>query len=190
MEIQERTSEPVLAGAAIGLIVGVLFYTCTQPANAHERSVQLWLARYCVSEAGFQIDSSMEGYTNDCAAIAQVLRSRSSVGRVTIGIMQAYSRRLFNPQRDDERCYIPHLHLRREIPDCWPSHLSWDPRYRRRFLEIYELSGKILQDEVRAPCSPDHWGSPSLRRRVLRETNWTRADCGNTANDFWNLPSN
>lgn len=167
------------------------FLTCllfTNTADAQPRNVQLWLARYCVSEAGFQVNKPFEEYTNDCAAIARVLSNRSSRGKVTIGIMRAYSRRLFDLDRNDRRCYISHLTTSHREPPCWPDNLAWS-RYRGRFVEIYRLAGKLLTNEVTAPCDPDHWGAPTRRiRRRARGYGWRVVDCGNTLNEFWEIP--
>jgi hypothetical protein len=149
---------------------------------------QLWFARFAVSEAGWQSGSPFHETTHqhDMPAMATVLARRSSVGRVTIGIMRAYGSEVFNTSRRN-RAYIPHLHLARWRPRGWGYPFPWAPKFRGRFREIYVFSGQILRGEVQASCTPDHWSGPSIRRRVLRR-GWTLLDCGNSANDFWALP--
>lgn len=155
------------------------------PTNTREQRIALQLARICISEAGFQISKPMSEYTTDCANIAGVLRRRSSVGRVTLGIMRAYSPKSFDKHRTDVRAYIPHLTTRTTPPRFWRRHLRWET-YRRRFSEVYHLALALVQGVKHPVCVADHWGArvDAIRQRAHRYR-WTRAKCGSTLNSFW-----
>ncbi len=158
------------------------------PTNSREQREALQLARICISEAGFQLNRTMAEYTTDCANIAGVLQRRSSVGRVTLGIMRAYSPKSFNKERTDARAYIPYLTTRYTPPRFWRSHLQWS-LYRRRFEEVYYLALALVQGTKRPTCEADHWGARmQVIRLRARRYGWYRAPCGNTLNSFWRIP--
>lgn len=144
---------------------------------------QLWLAQYCVNEASFTL-------SDDCGAIADVLRNRSQTGRITRGIIWSYSRgEIFNRNRTDRMRYVPYLNPFGRKPRFWDdvSTVSWSRR-RQIWLQIYERAGRILNRTEQSKCEDrvDHWGAPSLDRRSRRR-GWTQISCGNTYNHYWKI---
>lgn len=151
---------------------------------------QLWLARYCVNEAGFQIEKPFEETTipNDCSAMHQSLVNNFESDRLRTWMMRRYGDNVFNRERTERR-YIPFLRpFSRRAPRGW-RHADWD-LHGPRFDEIYEYAGQILRGEVEPVCQPHHWGAPwrSMRRRSRRR-GWVRLDCGETVNDYWRVPA-
>jgi len=166
----------------------LVFALTITPRKAKARSsVQLSLARLCVSEAGFQITRPMSEYTNDCAAIVAALRNRSRTGTVTDAILRAYTRRLFHGRTRMVRQWVSFLHVKHSRPPHWPTNLSWE-RHQPRFVEIYNLVGRLLRHDVEPPCLPDHWGARwrFIQDRAHRQ-GWHRVDCGPTFNEFWRI---
>jgi hypothetical protein len=166
--------------------------------TAQADSRQLALTRIIISETGFQLNRSYTTHEEEGPAIAAVLRGRSSVGRVTMGIMREYSPKSFNKERTDSRRWISFLWARRVRPQNFPRNLSWSVHYPR-FMEVYRLSGRILRGETEeVQCihveedgtevyvKPDHWGAPvGWLQRMRTRQGWSIVDCGNTVNDFW-----
>jgi hypothetical protein len=182
------------------LVLALLSFFFTTTVQADSR--QLALTRIIISETGFQLDQTDEEYIDqrqEARLIAQALRNRSSVGRVTMGIMRQYSPKSFNKERTDNRRWIAHLWTRRARPAHFPANLWWYG-HRQRLLEIYEYVGWILgPDHVEAHMCmartadgfeeviPDHWGAPvRWLRRMRRRQGWTLLICiPDTKNDFW-----
>lgn len=162
----------------------------TIPSVATAQHEQIWLARYCINEAGWQISTPWESSTHkyDCPAMARSLMNNFRGHTLTTRMMRGYGDNVFNRHRTN-RPYIPFLRTRIVRPRHWGSRASW-ARHLPRFVEVYELAGKILSGEVTSPpeCRPHHWGAPSLHRRSLRRR-WVQQDCGPSVNEFWNVPS-
>lgn len=142
------------------------------------------LARVCVAEAGWEVD------TRDCAAIVHVLQRRARARHVALERMvRLYSSRHFDPRRTDPRRWIADLRLAAERPDGWPSHALWE-HHRARWLETIEHVRDVLRGELDDPCdgAADHWGmrhGPDLER--ARRAGWRLLDCGETRNAFWSV---
>lgn len=153
-------------------------------------SLQLALARICVSESGFQIR------TLDCRLIYEVLRNRSRTGELTLGIMRSYSTATFNRHRTDSRRWIPFLDPRGAMPRHWSesTHLSWSA-YRSNFLDVYRYAGYLIRHNPTYPCTlpVHHWGARNFRVQRLLRSGWIRVECEingrPTLNQFWLVPS-
>lgn len=156
----------------------------TYPVNP---AIHLALTRVCISESGFQIS------TNDCTLIYHALRNRSSTGEVTLGIMRAYSTKTFNKNRTDSRRWIAHLNHQARQPEGWQENISipWSRR-RAGYIEVYNHVYNLLHTRPESPCpiNVDHWGARGFRRRRLLNLGWQIVNCGETLNDFWNVPRN
>ncbi len=178
---------PMRIFLVISLLSFVKLTQAQDSVNPREQRVALQLARICISEAGFQVHRPMSEYSTDCANIAGVLQRRSSVGRVTLGIMRAYSPKSFDKNRTDVRAYIPHLTTQNTPPRFWRRHLQWSV-YRRRFEEVYQLALALVQGVKQPTCVADHWGArvQAIRDRA-RRYRWNRASCGKTLNSFWRI---
>ena len=151
------------------------------------RRMQLALAKICVSEAGFQTR------TNDCMLIYQALKTRSSTGEITMGIMRAYSGQTFDRSstRTDSRRWIPFLNHEFSKPHGWSETIvvPWSAR-SRAFEQVYEYAGNLIRTRPENPCGAriDHWGSKSYQRQRLLHDGWTIVECGETLNAFWTMP--
>lgn len=149
------------------------------------RRMQLALARICVSESGFQTR------TNDCTLIYHALRTRSSTGEITMGIMRAYSGRTFDRNRADRHRWIAHLNPNFREPHGWSETVTipWSTR-REGFVEVYNHAGSLLRTRPENTCGMriDHWGAPGFRRSLHLSNGWRLVECGETLNDFWSIP--
>lgn len=147
--------------------------------------LQLALARICVSESGFQIE------TNDCLMIYHVLRNRSRSGEITMGIMRSYATKSFNMHREDNRRWISHLRSDFREPRHWSdtTRVPWSSK-RDRWIEVYEYAGILIRTNPVSPCMEriDHWGARYFRRRQHIRNGWIPLNCGETMNQFWSLP--
>lgn len=157
-----------------------------QPEIIPRRDIQLALARICVSESGFQVR------TNDCTMIYHALRTRSSTGEITMGIMRAYAPLSFNLNRTDNHRWVAHLRPDFREPKGWSEviRLPWSTR-REGFRQVYEHVGMLLRTRPENPCGIriDHWGARYFRRNTLLRRGWTPIECGETLNQFWSMPS-
>lgn len=182
----------------LGLTTFILLWpACASPVEGqppeesdrdHE-TVALYLARFCVNEAGFNSP-------RDCGAIHQVLRNTA---RDDEGLLAAMSRhtkgRLFvvgGPGRNGQtvRAWTRGLHIGDEPPYRWPAHLDWTNDYRHRFAEVYALSIRIVSGRMgRGPCRsfPIAWGGPMDDAIALRR-GLVRVSCGDTINHYWERP--
>lgn len=132
----------------------------------------LTLAQICVWEAGF-------AETDDCPAIAQVLRTR---GLDTPPEMLRYARGLQNPRR---RRWVRHLDLEARRPRHWPRHLSWEryiPRWRARITEAERILATRPQP---CPRGTRHYAQRGWTHPKGTWRGWVRASCGYTMNAFW-----
>lgn len=152
-----------------------------------DQDLQLSLAKICVSESGFQVR------TNDCTLIYHVLRGRSVTGELTMGIMRAYARNVFNENRKDSRRWITNLNSRFEEPIGWAENVTipWSLR-REGFIDVYRHVGELLRTRpTETPCGVkvSHWGARGFRRELHLSRGWRLVECGKTNNDFWVVPS-
>ncbi|MFW6086401.1 MAG: hypothetical protein ACODAG_04290 [Myxococcota bacterium] len=169
----------VTIALAVLLVAGALVVPAVRAEQPPRPPDQLALAKVCASEASIQTE------TDDCAAIAQVLRRRargSSLGAMA----RAYSSRVFDRSRGDGRRWIAHLGPTGVQPEGWPERLPWASTWRARWMALYRHAGAILRGEVPSPCErpPDHWGGDMDDWRA-RKAGWFPVDCGQTLNHFW-----
>jgi hypothetical protein len=171
----------LLGMAALAAGVGALVVPTAGATERAHPPPQLALAQICASEASVQTES------DDCAAIAEVLRRRSHTLSFT-KVALRYSTRVFHRGRQDGRRWLAHLSPSGAQPEGWPEALPWS-KWRGRWLELYEHAGRILRGDVQSPCStpPDHWGGPMDDWRAIK-AGWNRVDCGRTVNNFWSVP--
>jgi len=137
-------------------------------------SEQVALARICVSEAGWEIG-------DDCGSILSVLRSRSERMRIPLmQAMRAYSSRTFDRSRTDSRRWIAEL-----SGNGFPRGLA--ARHQSKWRQLLDHAGELLANPA-STCDVHHWGSNHGNdlARALR-AGWTRVDCGDTKNAFWNM---
>lgn len=160
---------------------------------------ELALARICASEAGIQI-------TDDCAAIHQVLRHGARERHMDyVQFAMLYATSVFDG--GGSRPWLAELDATGTEPTRWPrvtTHRhgnrvvvsaapSWI-RYRRRWLELLQHARAIVHGRVRASCEPQHWGCPQDALRQCRDhdravrAGWQLVDCGDTRNEFWQIP--
>lgn len=140
----------------------------------------LALARVCWNEAGW--DSPQ-----DCLAIAEVVRSTSSSGEITLGALQRLA-----PHVATGRPRGAHQRLSTELradgarPASWPGHLPWERVWRARWLRVLALSRALVEGRVRGRCerAPIAWGG-AMDRHLAARRRLTRVDCGQTRNEFW-----
>lgn len=149
----------------------------------------LYLARYCVNEAGFNSP-------RDCGAMAQVLRNTSREDESLLDAMHRHTGgRLFvvgGPGRNGQtqRSWTRGLHLGEEAPHGWPRDLDWAGEYRQRFARVYGLSLRIVRGEMgRGPCRgfPIAWGG-AMDDHVAIRRGLVRVDCGDTVQRYWERP--
>ncbi len=164
------------------LVLFLLVWAFVPTAHAQRMDDVLALGAVCVSEAGFDVHS------DECSAIASVLRSRCR-GCTMATAARLYSRRVFDNTRRDSRAWLAHLRPDGGVPSHWPSNASW-AQYRSRWLGVLDLAGSILRGDVVHRCEmpPAHWGGIVDDRRA-RRMRLVRIDCGSTRNRFYVLPS-
>jgi hypothetical protein len=171
-----------MGALAVSALVASLFIhpPGAQATGAGHPHPQLALAQICASEASVQTE------TDDCAAIAQVLKRRARVMSFS-QIARRYSTRVFQRDRRDGRRWIAHLTPNGQEPAGWPESLPWS-KWQKRWLSLYHHAGRILRDEVPSPCAtpPDHWGG-SMDDWRARKAGWRQVDCGRTLNNFWSV---
>lgn len=150
------------------------------------RNLQLALTRICISESGFQVR------TNDCTMIYHALRTRSSTGEITLGIMRAYAPQSFNIHRTDNHRWIAHLRIDAREPIGWreTTTISWSTR-KEGFQQVWNHVGMLLRTRPENSCGIriDHWGARYFRRRTHIRNGWIPIQCGETLNQFWSLPN-
>jgi hypothetical protein len=163
-----RLRRAVLVAVAVALACAVL---AVAPASA--QSDALLLARSCVSERGWRVE------TDDCAAIAEVVRARMD--------------RRGEPFRDAMRALAPRLHGGTITSRLWLLDLdedahrphalgpaAWSGMRRDAWIATLAEARAILAGEVASPCAerPEHWGSAAdIRRRYRAGYRWRDAVC-------------
>lgn len=166
----------------VGVLIGALARSCT--AEAQHEPDELLLARSCVSERGWRTE------TDDCAAIAEVVRARMERrGETFATAIRALAPRLHGGTIDD-RLWLLDLdedaHRPRGLGATWDRERTGGLSSRRdAWLATLAEARAILAGEVPSPCveRPEHWGSRAdVARRRARGFRWRTVDCGETAN--------
>ena len=132
-------------------------------------AIVLALAQICAFEAG------LSTITNDCPAIAQVLRAR----------------RLDTPKRmfrySKVRGWPRGLTLDLAQPQGWPRRLAW-ARHAPRWASRVREARRILRTKPRpCPRGTRHWGAPGFRAASMRQRGFVESRCGRTHNQFWRI---
>lgn len=159
----------------------------TQRTERETRQLQLALARICISESGWQLE------TWDCRLIFEVLSGRSGTGHLTMGIMRRYSTATFNRRRTDRRRWVPFLNAEFREPRHWQETVTvpWFV-YREAYRHTYNYAGYLIRHEPNYPCTMPvhHWGARGWRVRQREREGWRRVECGMvpTRNQFWMVP--
>lgn len=168
------------------LTAATAFFFTAVPADAQSTPPDyLLLARSCVSERGWRVE------TDDCAAIAEVVRHRMDVrGETFAQSIRALAPRLHGGTLS-RRLWLLDLdedaHRPRELGAA-----RWEGMRRDAWIATLEESRRILAGEVPSPCveRPHTWGSTQdLARRRAAGYRWIAAECpGATfANHFGRL---
>ena len=156
-----RSRDALVFAIALNLTLG-LGGMCASPVDAVEREWQgvplgpdpeLWQARSCVGEAGFD-DLEV------CTAMAFVhLRRARLLGRSVVDMVRAYS----SPVKGrTARSWVMMLHPTRPEPRGWPSRLPY-ARTQRRFEPVLRHVERVFAGVVPDPCAatePLHYGGP------------------------------
>lgn len=202
-EIFPRAGKYIIAAALVVCVViafAVVATQCETTAHAQdidraypdEEATILALARVCWSERDARVD------TNDCAAIAQVTRTRAALTKRTLlEQLRAYSPEATAAQdteRERQR-WVSQLRLDAEQPDEWSvmnarregrglRPLPWRS-IRARWIATIEEARALLNTERRV-CTepPSHWGGTM----DAAPRHWVRIDCGRTVNRFYRVP--
>ncbi len=166
---------------------------------------QLWLARICVHEAGW--DSP-----EDCAALYQALRSlrdemherNPSYDHTIVDAIRYYSPRFYAGTSARPWARWATVGPRTTTPQGWPltvtnldgtsrPHPPWHA-YRERWARAYGHAGAVLQASFTGSCaaSPRHWGMRTgidavRARRAIARGDWYVIDCGSTRNAYYGV---
>lgn len=149
--------------------------------SAHAFTIALMLARVCVSEAGWH------GH-DECTVIVHAVVHQAQVrGRSVEAQICAYAPNSCNPNRQDDRRWIAHLHPERsQPPPGWPRGSSW-AQHRAYFVAMLLVAHRAYIGELPSACpGAFHWGSQGCRpcRQRMREHGFVRAGCG-LSNAWW-----
>jgi hypothetical protein len=165
-------------------------------------SDELALARVCVSEIGFDVGRGDEDAERECAAIAAVLRARAAVLDTDFGgAARAYSSRVFDRDRRDDRAWIAFLADDDREPSHWPRvvmvregdelrvrpHPPW-AAYRALWRRTRVVAREVLAGRIEHACVAPvrHWGARyGIDMERARRAGWTEIDCGETGNAFY-----
>lgn len=148
------------------------------------------LARLAVHEAGWNSYTHGDiGGIRDVIVATQARLGRKWQRPVTFyEAARAYSGRVFDTTRTDDRRWVPHLRLDGERPKHWPPNLRWDrhaPLWANTLARAREL---VAGAPSRCEEPPDHWGARygiDLERAERGE--WIEVHCGNSRNAFWKV---
>lgn len=135
-------------------------------------TIVVLLAQVCVWEAGFSTE------TNDCAAIAQVLRTR--------GLYDARGFRAYSTiGRHRTRPWVVQLRADMAQPLGWSERLSW-PSHARRWARVLRVAQHVHTHRPR-PCErgTDHWAAPGHNTDGMIRSGRRVARCGRVRNVFW-----
>lgn len=118
-----------------------------------EPDVALWLARSCVSEAGFD-----SGATGECAAIAHVYAKRAErSGREYYKIMRQYSAGI-KYRAGHSRDWVFDLRRSAKRPHHWPARASW-PHFKKHWVNTLQMCDHFVDGSVADPLpKSDHFG--------------------------------
>ncbi len=176
---RELWAELVAAGIVItAMLVGAsALRGCGTAIAQVDDDAAVMLARTCVSERGWAVDS------HDCAAIAEVVRGRiERTGESWVEALGELSPRLHG----DAPITRPWLRglIDERRPDGWRL-ARWDS-HRDAWLATLEEARELIAQERRVCSSPPvSWGSSDdVRRRARRGARWHEVDCGPTLNRF------
>lgn len=142
----------------------------------------LLLARSCVSERGWRVE------TDDCAAIAEVVRARSErTGEPFVEAIGELAPHLHGEDPLPRRRWLQHLDVDGARPRHWPRSASWE-RHAPAWQATLDEARALLAGERPSPCerTPSAWGSADdvRRRAALGRRRWVEIDCGDTRNRF------
>lgn len=164
---------------APAVLVLVLAFMACVVASAQHEDAGLLLARTCVSERGWAVD------TDDCSAIYAVALRRVEVRGGTI----ASALRALSPTLHGDgtvpRDWLQHLERDGRRPRGWRA-ASWE-RHRPLWLQTLDEADALLAGERTHRCVelPTSWGSRTDVRVHLAADptlRWVDVECGNTRN--------
>jgi hypothetical protein len=162
---------------ALALLLGVIL--CWLPSQASAQDEALMLARTCVSERGWRVD------TNDCAAIYEVALNRAT----SRGIPLARAMRELSPRLHGAgpmaRLWLRGLEANGRRPWAWPA-ASW-ARHRPMWLATYDEALELVAGAREPVCErpPVSWGAPWIvDARERRGGRWEAVACGETLNSY------
>lgn len=149
--------------------------------TAQTFAIAVMLARVCVSEAGWQ------GH-EECTVIVHALVYQAQARDIPVQQqICAYAPNSCNPDRDDNRRWIAHLHPeRRYAPPGWPRGMRWS-EHRAFFAAMVLVAARAYRGEEPSPCpGARHWGARwcSECRERMEEHGYVRAQCG-FRNAWW-----
>lgn len=133
----------------------------TSPQISHK--AQLWLARACVGEAGWE---SVEG---ECAAIGYVIQKRVPVVRKPfLKVLKKYSWAIqYHPKHT--RKWLLHLNRDLSKPKFWPKDANWE-RYVSRWQAVLSVASQFSEGGIPDPTpEANHWGG---RMDAWRAKQW------------------
>ena len=149
--------------------------------QSHDASI---LARVTAGEVG------LRRVTDDAPAIHRVFERRAARQGVRWQTMAwRYSDGHLRRTGARERRWVAWLRRDGLQPRGWPETAAWG-RYRGAWLRLLELAEDVVQGRVRAPCDPDHFGSPDPRLPDVhraRRAGWVRVSCGDTIDGYWSV---
>lgn len=178
--------------SALGALLFLLL-TPSVSGQAREDDPALLLARTCVSERGWRLE------TDDCAAIYEVALVRSRRHHETLaGALRALSPRLHGT--GVSRSWLTDLDVDAHLPRGWRG-ARWTARggcalterrgrcvaRREDWVATLEQARALVTGTVPRVCAspPTAWGSTSdLRAGRARGGVWAEISCGETRNHF------
>lgn len=155
------------------------------PDRHWNESLQVWIARAMVSEAGWEEN-------RDHIAIAYVLyrrwiQAKKKYPKISmIAVITRYCAGFGNIIYSNRQLWVKNLNADASRPRGWPKDLSWRD-YRPRWLKVLETTKNWREGLHPDPCRglSRYWGGPMDRpsRRMIR------MDCGDTKNYFYTVKS-
>lgn len=167
------------SACAILVLTSLAVRACEATAQAQHRvPAHVMLARTCVSERGWLVD------TDDCRAIGEVAQTRMArTGDSWASALRALSPRLHGRARV-HRAWIRELTEDGERPRSLRG-VSWT-ELRPAWMATLEEARAIVSGEAGRVCAevPRAWGSVADIARRARTRRFARVDCGWTRNAF------
>lgn len=109
--------------------------------------------------------------------------------------MQRYSPKATGVWRERvpaRTCWVRALDPDMRRPPCWPRHLSWEGRHRRKWAARLAEARGILADpptwDTVAPVPLAHWGAPGFVQNAERY-GWVRVALVGVHNWYWCAPA-